>query len=234
MPDGSATRTSWTRTARRAAAQRYAQGGAARRRSGTFNTDTVYLFGEHFVVKPPGAGRFAAHRRRAPARGGAGGGALAIVSAWVAPTTLTPPTAGCSCCLGTPPGARPLQAPAPRLSWLGRAAACVRPPRARATRSSSPRRCCARRPNACAPTAARAARYCSPRSRAARPLHLALLEEAAARRRRFSYLTSLTTRTRAHPLMARPPDDVCSAGGTWMKNIQSDGVLGSRPIMDIL
>ena len=223
----------------------------------TLSADSVYLFNEHFVVKPPGAGRFAwhtdaAHQLEAVLALSASPASHQLAeyaSAWIAlddvdasngQLLLLPRDAP------QPPGARPLEpagAAASVLARVGRGGGARRAAhRARGRRDRLRRDAVARvraqrvvrRPprvlRAVLAIADRdAARRAAP-PRAAR----ARAEEAAARRRRFSYLTSLTTRTRAHPLMARPPDDVCSAGGTWMKNIQSDGVLGSRPIMDIL
>ena len=100
MPDGSAARTSWDAyLARRAAdpADRaILQNLLERKLAGvlraTLNTDSVFLFNEHFVVKPPGAGRFAwhtdaAHQLEAVLALGVGDGGDALAeyaSAWVA------------------------------------------------------------------------------------------------------------------------------------------------------
>ena len=154
MPDGSAARTSWDAyLARRAAAPAdrvILQNLLERKLAGvlraTLNTDAVYLFNEHFVVKPPGAGRFAWHTDAAhqleavlALGGGDAGDALAeYASAWVAlddvdasngQLLLLPWDAP------QPPGARPLEpAGAAALSWLesAEAAAHVVRPTARA------------------------------------------------------------------------------------------------------
>ena len=154
MPDGSAARTSWDAyLARRAAAPAdrvILQNLLERKLAGvlraTLSADSVFLFNEHFVVKPPGAGRFAwhtdaAHQLEAVLALGVGdaGDALAeYASAWVAlddvdasngQLLLLPRDAP------QPPGARPLEpAGAAALSWLesAEAAAHVVRPTARA------------------------------------------------------------------------------------------------------
>ena len=150
MPDGSAARTSWDAyLARRAAAPAdrvILQNLLERKLAGvlraTLSADSVFLFNEHFVVKPPGAGRFAWHTDAAhqlEAVLALGGDALAeYASAWVAlddvdasngQLLLLPRDAP------QPPGARPLEpAGAAALSWLesAEAAAHVVRPTARA------------------------------------------------------------------------------------------------------
>ena len=181
MPDGSAARTSWDAyLARRAAdpADRaILQNLLERKLAGvlraTLSTDSVYLFNEHFVVKPPGAGRFAWHTDAAHQL-------EAVLALGVAPgarspstrrrgsrsTTSTPPTASCCCCRGTRRSRRargrssPPAPPRPRgSSRRRRRRTSCGPPRARATRSSSPRRCGTRpSPTRRPPTAARTTR----------------------------------------------------------------------------
>ena len=149
MPDGSAARTSWDAyLARRAAdpadraiLQNFLERKLAGVLRATLSTDSVYLFNEHFVVKPPGAGRFAWHTDAAHqleavlALGGDAGDALAeYASAWIAlddvdasngQLLLLPRDAP------QPPGARPLEpAGAAASAWLesaGAAAHVVRP-----------------------------------------------------------------------------------------------------------
>lgn len=152
MPDGSAARTSWDAyLARRAAAPAdrvILQNLLERKLAGvlratlstdSLSTDSVYLFNEHFVVKPPGAGRFAwhtdaAHQLEAVLALGGDDALAEYASAWVAlddvdasngQLLLLPRDAP------QPPGARPLEpAGAAASAWLESAEAAghvVRP-----------------------------------------------------------------------------------------------------------
>ena len=150
MPDNSAARTSWDAyLARRAAAPAdrvILQNLLERKLAGvlraTLSTDAVYLFNEHFVVKPPGAGRFAwhtdaAHQLEAVLALSASPASHQLAeyaSAWIAlddvdasngQLLLLPWDAP------QPPGARPLEpAGAAASAWLesaGAAAHVVRP-----------------------------------------------------------------------------------------------------------